>query len=336
MIKYYLAQSTDKKTNEVIFTLKREKEKTRKTFINFNDAIDFLLDVNNHDKSTTLSDYLVMLHQGGKFTGKFELKDAQIISEHKEKLASVEKEKVFDYLYEQKLAQKTEDKASDKKEETTTISETKKANKVAVVKDKKAATKPQFATQVSSEFITDKIYEQAIFDTILSERASRRQGTHQVKNRAEVSGSGKKPWKQKGTGRARTSSLRTPIFVGGGRAFGPQAEKNYSLKVNKKVKLAAWKSAFTLLVNDKAILVQDMPDQTISTKTLNNELVKLQVSHLKRVVIVTENENVYKSAANLPYVSTIKANSLTVETLIGADVLIVSKESMTLLEGKVK
>ncbi|WP_036452140.1 50S ribosomal protein L4 [Mycoplasma buteonis] len=198
-------------------------------------------------------------------------------------------------------------------------------------------TKVEFnATLPASLFASEKIYEQAIFDTILSERASRRQGTHQVKNRAEVSGSGKKPWRQKGTGRARTSSLRTPVFVGGGRAFGPQANKNYTLKVNKKVKYAAFVSALTMLANDKAVAVNDLALDTISTKKLVSLLTELNVNNLKHVLIVTEDANVFKSARNLPNVATSKAQSLTVEEIVGADVMIISNRSLELLEGRAK
>ncbi|MBN4083845.1 50S ribosomal protein L4 [Mycoplasma sp. CSL10137] len=185
-------------------------------------------------------------------------------------------------------------------------------------------------------FQSEKIYEQAIFDTILSERASRRQGTHQVKNRAEVSGSGKKPWRQKGTGRARHSSMRSPIWVGGGRAFGPQSNKNYSLKVNKKVKYNAFVSALTLLSQDNAVIVDDLTLNSIKTKDLVNKLVELNVNDLRHVLVVNEDYNVFKSAKNLPNVATTKANSLTVEEIVGADVMIISKQSLELLERKAK
>ncbi|UUM19957.1 MULTISPECIES: 50S ribosomal protein L4 [unclassified Mycoplasma] len=207
---------------------------------------------------------------------------------------------------------------------------------VAVASDTKME-KVQFQAKLpASLFASEKIYEQAIFDTILSERASRRQGTHQVKNRAEVSGSGKKPWRQKGTGRARHSSMRSPIWVGGGRAFGPQSEKNYSLKVNKKVRYNAFISALTLLAQDKAVLVDDLKLQTISTKALNIKLKELKLAHLKHVLVVTEDYNVFKSANNLPNVQTSKAHSLSVEALVGADVMIISHESLSILEGKAR
>ncbi|UWV93076.1 50S ribosomal protein L4 [Mycoplasmopsis cynos] len=168
----------------------------------------------------------------------------------------------------------------------------------------------------------------------MSERASRRQGTHQVKNRAEVSGSGKKPWRQKGTGRARHSSMRSPIWVGGGRAFGPQSNKNYSLKVNKKVKYAAFVSALTLLAQAKAVVIDDLTLKEIKTKELVKKLVDLNVNDLKHILIVTEDPVVFKSSLNLQNVVAVKANSVTVENLIGADVMIISNKSLELFKER--
>ncbi|WP_036463619.1 50S ribosomal protein L4 [Mycoplasmopsis sturni] len=216
------------------------------------------------------------------------------------------------------------------------MAQSKETAKVTVAKDKQVDKVAFEAKLPENLFASAKIYEQAIFDTILSDRASRRQGTHQVKNRAEVSGSGKKPWRQKGTGRARHSSMRSPIWVGGGRAFGPQSEKNYSLKVNKKVRYNAFVSALTLLANDKAVVIEDLQLEKISTKALVAKLEELKVTHLKHVLIVTEDATVFKSAGNLPYVETSKANSLSVEALIKADVMILSQASLAILEGKAK
>lgn len=209
-----------------------------------------------------------------------------------------------------------------------------KTTKVSVQKDLNVK-KVEFSAKLPLNlFGSEKIYEQAIFDSILSERASRRQGTHQVKNRAEVSGSGKKPWRQKGTGRARHSSRRSPIWVGGGRAFGPQANKNYSLKVNKKVKYAAFVSALTLLAQDKAVLVDDLALERIKTQDLVKKLEGFKVNHLKHILVVNENTLVYKSAQNLQNVIVVKANSITVESLIGADIMIVSNESLEILKQR--
>ncbi|WP_406613899.1 50S ribosomal protein L4 [Mycoplasma corogypsi] len=213
-----------------------------------------------------------------------------------------------------------------------------KANKanVNIVNEKVAKTVEFKAKLPASLFASEKIYEQAIFDTIISDRASRRQGTHKVKNRAEVSGTGKKPWKQKGTGRARAGSLRSPVFVGGGRAFGPKPNRNYTLKVNKKVRYAAFVSALTMLAEAKAVAVEDFKLAKPSTKELVESLTKLNVMDLKRVLVVTEDVNVFLSARNLKNVTTTKANSLSVEQLLGADVMILSSESLKLIEGRAK
>ena len=97
--------------------------------------------------------------------------------------------------------------------------------------------------------------DQVIYDSINLYMANRRQGTHATKNRSEVSGGGRKPWRQKGTGNARQGSIRAPHFVGGGVVFGPSANRNYTKKMNKKERRLALKSALTYKVNDKAIEV---------------------------------------------------------------------------------
>lgn len=187
-------------------------------------------------------------------------------------------------------------------------------------------------------FGIENVNTQAIFDTVLMERSSRRQGTHSVKTRGEVSGTGKKPWKQKGTGRARAGSLRSPHFVGGGRAFGPQVERNYNIKVNKKVRKLAFLSALTLLAKDGNVLVTDkIKLNEPKTKELLNQLESLDVmKDRKHIIIVSSDENIYKSANNIPNVVAIKLNSLTVEALLWTDALIISNEDISVLERMVK
>ncbi|WP_029513323.1 50S ribosomal protein L4 [Mycoplasmopsis primatum] len=188
----------------------------------------------------------------------------------------------------------------------------------------------------SKLFASPKIYSQAIFDTIISDRAAQRQGTHDVKSRAEVSGGGKKPWRQKGTGRARAGSTRSPIWVGGGRAFGPTPEKNYKLKVNKKVRLNAFVSALTLLANSKAVIVNDFKLTKISTKEAVAKLTALKIQELKHILLVTTDEMVYKSVSNLQNVICVKPNSVSVENLVWADALILSNEALSNFEGRIK
>ena len=185
-----------------------------------------------------------------------------------------------------------------------------------------------------SIFASPKIYEQAIFDTIMADRAAQRQGTHDVKSRAEVSGGGKKPWRQKGTGRARSGSNRSPIWVGGGRAFGPTPERNYILKVNKKVRKAAFISALTLLSNKKSVVIDDFKMSKISTKEAFKKLTSLKIENLKHILIVTTDEVVYKSVQNLPNVICVKPNSTSVENLLWADALVLSNEGLKNFEGR--
>ena len=237
---------------------------------------------------------------------------------------------------------------STNKTKTTTTKATSKttSNSKSSTSDKKIVTKVQTlkpADKVSFKeelpkkvFGLSKIYSQAIFDVILSERASKRFSTHKVKNRGEVSGTGKKPWRQKGSGNARAGSLRSPIFVGGGRVFGPTTARNYSLKVNRKVRKNALLSALTLLAKDNAILVHEFKLAKTSTRDLLIELNKKGLAMLNNVLIISNDETIYLSARNLPNVSVGKITSLSVEDLIAADALVLSKEDIKYLEGLVK
>jgi len=185
-------------------------------------------------------------------------------------------------------------------------------------------------------FAIENINNQAIFDTILSERGSRRQGTHAVKTRATVSGTGKKPWKQKGTGKARAGTLRSPIFVGGGRAFGPQVKRNYNTKVNKKVRRLAYLSALTLLSKENSILVTDnIKLSKPKTSELIKQLKTLNLLERKHILLVASDENIFKSANNTKIV-TIKVNSISVESLLWADAFVINKADLVVLEGMMK
>ncbi len=191
--------------------------------------------------------------------------------------------------------------------------------------------------KLPKEVFEVEINNQAMFDTVMMERASRRQSTHSVKSRAEVSGTGKKPWKQKGTGRARQGSLRSPQFVGGGRAFGPTTERNYNIKVNKKVRRLAFLSALSLLAKEGSVLVNDsIKLDKPKTKDLVKQIESLNLEGRKRIVIVSSDENVYKSANNIPNVAAIKLSALTVEALLWTDALILTSEDVKKLEGMVK
>ncbi|MGX9358603.1 50S ribosomal protein L4 [Mycoplasma sp. 128] len=215
---------------------------------------------------------------------------------------------------------------------------TKKEAKPAVDVVKTQSQSLKFASDKLPQrlFGLEEVHAQAIFDTILSDRASRRFSTHKVKNRGEVSGTGKKPWRQKGTGRARAGSMRSPIWVGGGRAFGPTTAKNYSLKVNKKVRALAVKSALSQLAQAQQVFVHEYKLAKPSTKELVSQLKATGLADVKNVLLVTSDENVFLSARNLQNVVTVKVSSLSVERLLAADVMVISENDVKVLEGLVK
>lgn len=180
-----------------------------------------------------------------------------------------------------------------------------------------------------------KVNAQTIFDVILFERASRRQGTHSTKSRGEVSGGGRKPFKQKKTGNARQGSIRSPQWVGGGVVGGPKPNRNYKLKVNKKVRQIAFASALTLKAKNKAIKIHDFHGfEKPNTKKLIADIkdLKLQKDFAK-ILIVTNDENIWKSAANLEKVFVYKLASLTIEMIVHVDVLVFSKNELLKLKG---
>ena len=192
-------------------------------------------------------------------------------------------------------------------------------------------------TTLPKNVFSVKVNTQAIFDTIMSDRASLRQGTHKVKHRGEVRGGGKKPFAQKHTGRARAGSTRSPIWVGGGTVFGPNPERNYTLKVNKKLRKLAFASALTLKANDDAVVTHEFKMDKISTKSLLEAVKGLNLKEtFKKVLIVTDNETVFKSGKNAESLRVQKLSGLSVETIVEADVMIISADDIKKLEGMVK
>lgn len=146
--------------------------------------------------------------------------------------------------------------------------------------------------------------QQAIFDTVLMQRASMRQGTHDVKNKREVRGGGKKPWRQKGTGRARTGSIRNPQWRGGGQAFGP-TPRSYAYRLNRKVRRLAVKSVLSEKFAENAIVVVD---QVVMSAVKTKDFIKVQeaIKCTKNTLYVFNSqedwENAYLSMRNLPNV----------------------------------
>lgn len=174
--------------------------------------------------------------------------------------------------------------------------------------------------------------DSVIFDAVLMQRASMRQGTHDVKNRREVSGGGKKPWRQKGTGRARQGSIRSPQWVGGGVVFGP-TPRSYSYKLPRKVRRLAIKSVLSQKVVDNGLVVVDQLsfDQP-KTKEFAQVLDNLNVNEKVLVVLEDDNKKATLAARNLPNVTVIPAKGLNVLDVINNDKMVITQEALSQVE----
>ncbi|KRL04068.1 50S ribosomal protein L4 [Liquorilactobacillus oeni] len=171
-----------------------------------------------------------------------------------------------------------------------------------------------------------------VFDAVVMQRASRRQGTHAVKNRSAVSGGGKKPWRQKGTGRARQGSIRSPQWVGGGTVFGP-TPRSYSYKLPKKVRRLAIKSVLSQKVLDESLVVVDkLAFEQPKTKTFAEVLNSLDVKTKVLVVLEEGNDLAELSARNLKNVTVINAKGVNVLDVINNDKLVLTQEALSQVE----
>lgn len=166
-----------------------------------------------------------------------------------------------------------------------------------------------------------------LHEAVVMQQASLRQGTHDVKNRSEVRGGGRKPWRQKGTGRARQGSIRSPQWVGGGVVFGP-TPRSYSYKMPKKVRRLALKSALSSKVKENNLVVlEDIVIDAPKTKEVVTILKALDVDAKALIVTAEEDAVVAKSANNLPNVKTTTVSQLNVLDILKYDKLIISKEA---------
>lgn len=174
--------------------------------------------------------------------------------------------------------------------------------------------------------------ENVVFDAIIMQRASLRQGTSKVKNRHEVSGGGRKPWRQKGTGRARQGSIRSPQWRGGGIVFGPHP-RSYSYKLPKKVRRIALKSVLSEKVNENALVAVDAlnfdaPKTSEFAKVLKN----LKADEKALVVLESGNDNAALSARNLPNVKVVEAEGINVLDIVNAKKLVVTQAALQKIE----
>ena len=174
--------------------------------------------------------------------------------------------------------------------------------------------------------------KQALFDMVLLQRASLRQGTHKVKNRTEVSGGGKKPWRQKGTGRARQGSIRAPQWRGGGVVFGP-TPRSYKFKLNRKVRRLALKSALsTKIIDNEFMALEAIKFDAPKTKEMVKVLANLDAPTKTLIVVDEIDENVARSANNIPGVKLLDARRVNVYDILNSDKLIMTEAAIKSVE----
>ncbi|WP_286952097.1 MULTISPECIES: 50S ribosomal protein L4 [Aminobacterium] len=185
--------------------------------------------------------------------------------------------------------------------------------------------------QLSDSVFAAPIHVPAMHQVVVAQLANLRQGTHSCKGRGEVRGGGRKPWRQKHTGRARHGSTRSPIWVGGGVAHGP-SPRDYSQKVNKKVRRLALRSALSLKVRDNLLTVVDHIDlDTPSTKVMLGFIDKMGVK--KPLIVLHEpNDAVSKSVRNIPDARAINVGNINVYDLLNYQNLILTQEAVARIE----
>lgn len=179
--------------------------------------------------------------------------------------------------------------------------------------------------------------DKVLYDAIITARNGLRQGTYKVKTRSEVSGGGRKPWRQKGTGRARQGSIRAPQWVGGGVALGP-VPRDYSIKMNRKERRLALKSALSYKVREENLIVVDNIEVASNkTKDMLKVLEELNVADKKVLIVMDElTENVILASRNLANVLLMEPVELNVLDIVNADVLLVNKQALNEIEEALK
>ena len=175
-----------------------------------------------------------------------------------------------------------------------------------------------------------EVNEHLLHMAVVNHLAAKRQGTQSAKTRSEVSGGGKKPWRQKGTGHARQGSTRAPQWTGGGVVFAPKP-RDYSFKLNKKERRAALKSALSSRVAENKIIVLDAFNmEEVKTKKFKAVMDALKVS--KALVVVDDNNNVVLSARNIPDVKTASTSTINVYDILKYDTLVVTQDAVATIQ----
>ena len=186
--------------------------------------------------------------------------------------------------------------------------------------------------ELNETLFAAEIAETAVYDTVKNQLANKRQGTQSAKTRAEVRGGGRKPFRQKGTGRARQGSIRAPHYTGGGIVFAPKP-RDYSYKIPKKMRRKALYSVLTSKVNDNELVVLDeLKLDSYKTKEANEILKNINADNKAYVVIAENDDKVYRSFRNIEGCDVEKANLINVYDLLRHDKLVVTKDAIAKLE----
>lgn len=185
--------------------------------------------------------------------------------------------------------------------------------------------------QLNESIFGVEVSVEAMHQVVLAQLANKRQGTQSAKTRAEVRGGGIKPWRQKGTGRARQGSIRAPQWIHGGIVFAPKP-RDYRVSVPKSMRRTAMKSALTSKVQDNEMIVLDsLSFEAPKTKAVVNMLNAFEAK--KTLIVVAEsNENVYKSARNIPGVAVVPVNNINVYDILKYENLMITKEAVSKIE----
>ena len=178
---------------------------------------------------------------------------------------------------------------------------------------------------------------QTIYDAVVRKGASLRQGTHAVKDRSEVSGGGIKPWRQKGTGRARQGSIRAPQWYHGGVVFGPNTNRNYEKKQNRKESRLALKSALSYKASNKGIMVLEKFDvKDAKTKTFIKMLETLKIEGKVLVVVKELTDNLILASRNLSDVKVIESHEINTYDVLNYKTIVITEEAVKMLEEVLK
>ena len=206
----------------------------------------------------------------------------------------------------------------------------------------KAALLNNKAEKIKDIKLSDEVFgiepnNQTIYDAVVLKMAADRQGTHKVKTRSEVSGGGRKPWRQKGTGNARQGSIRAPHWVGGGVVFGPTTERNYTKKQNKKERRLALKSALTYKANDKELFVVENFDvKTNKTKDFIKMLEDLKLNGKTLIVVKELTDNLILASRNLSDIKIIESHEINTYDVLNYKTIVITEEAVKMLEEVLK